>query len=289
MRIKFWGVRGSLACPGPRTIKYGGNTACIHIDVDQDYQLIIDCGTGIRELGNSLLANPDVPKPIKAHIFLTHTHWDHIMGLPFFKPIYIPGTELHIYGPKLAAGDNLQEIVGGQMSYEHFPVNHEDLEADIYYHELTPGMTELPGGVKISYIYINHPVETFGYKIEYQNNIVATCYDHEPYANIPEKNISAVKENRRLINFYKNADILIHDAQYTTEEYEKNFRGWGHSTFETALSNAVKAKVKSLYFFHHDTERTDEQLDRIFSEYAAKGRKQGIFIDGATELNEIIL
>ncbi len=297
MKVKFWGVRGSLTCPGKNTIKYGGNTACIQINVEQDYQLIIDAGTGLRELGNALLADPKIKKPISAHIFLTHTHWDHILGFPFFKPIYIKGTHLYLYGPQTSPDMTLAQTIGGQMNHRYFPVEYTDLEATIQYANLSPGHTILPGNVKVSYIQINHPIVTFGYRIEYKGKSIGTCFDHEPFTNSflpknsqhPELVKSAEENDAKLAEFYEGVDLLIHDAQYTSQEYNNKYIGWGHSSFDYALQNAVRCHAKQLIFFHHDMERTDSMLDEIEKSYSKQAKKLGITAHVAIENREIIL
>jgi len=295
-KVKFWGVRGSLPCPGPTTAKYGGNTACIQIKLDQDYQIIIDSGTGIRELSASLLSDPEVKKPLKIFLFLTHTHWDHIMGFPFFTPIYIPNAELTIHGPVSFEDEPLEKVIGGQLTYRYFPIRIEELKSKIDYVRLKEGSLDLPNGVKVSYKFLNHPILCLGYRIEYENKILATCYDHEPFANLfegdPEneeegKN-AAFEQNYRVSQFYKNADLLIHDSQYSTSEYKK-YVGWGHSTYKYAITQALKANVKNLALFHHDPNRTDKQLDNIKETFNPKFLKYGLNVFPAYEKQEIEL
>jgi len=289
-------VRGSLPCPGPTTAKYGGNTACIQIKLDQDYQIIIDSGTGIRELSASLLSDPEVKKPLKIFLFLTHTHWDHIMGFPFFTPIYIPNAELTIHGPVSFEDEPLEKVIGGQLTYRYFPIRIEELKSKIDYVRLKEGSLDLPNGVKVSYKFLNHPILCLGYRIEYENKILATCYDHEPFANLfegdPEneeegKN-AAFEQNYRVSQFYKNADLLIHDSQYSTSEYKK-YVGWGHSTYKYAITQALKANVKNLALFHHDPNRTDKQLDNIKETFNPKFLKYGLNVFPAYEKQEIEL
>lgn len=268
-KIKFWGVRGSIACPGPKTAKYGGNTASLQIKTDQDYEIIIDLGTGVRELSSALLSDPAVKKPLNIEAFLTHTHWDHIMGFPFFTPIHIPSSKINIYGP-VSLEENLEKIVGGQLSYKHFPVRFDELRSSITYHHLKEGSMELAGGVKVSYKYLNHPILCLGYKFEYQGKVIATCYDHEPFANLfandpencEEGAFVAEEQNRMIRDFYRDVDVLVHDAQYTKKEYQRCI-GWGHSTYNYAIDQALKSGVKKLVLFHHDPSRTDSQLDSL--------------------------
>lgn len=294
--MRFWGVRGSIPCPGPTTARYGGNTSCIQIITDHEYQVMIDFGTGSRLLGNHYFASPDIAKPLKIHAFISHTHWDHITGFPFFGPIYAPTSEIDIYGPVSLEG-NLENIISGQLNYEYFPVNFHQLQSRITYHELKEGSLELPGGLKIHYIYLNHPVLCLGYRFEYEGKTIATCYDHEPYSNVFENDpdnyaegVAASEEsNARIVNFYKGADVLIHDSQYTTKEFPK-FIGWGHSTYKYAITQALKADVKKLVLFHHDPDRSDEKLD-ILKKMCDRtfNNKEGLHVEPAYEGLEILL
>jgi phosphoribosyl 1,2-cyclic phosphodiesterase len=290
MRITFWGVRGSIPCPGPSTVKYGGNTACIELRFDPDDRLmIIDAGSGIRELAGALIKK-DLPRgPIKTKLFLSHTHWDHIMGFPFFTPIFIPGTELEVYGPVTYEEDTLDKIVGDQLRYRYFPVRIEELRAKIDYFHLKESEQDLGGGVLMKTKYLNHPILVLGYRFEYQGKVFCTTYDHEPFRNVFETNpeapgydeaaaqegeIAAKEENDKVAAFFKGADLLVHDTQYTNKEYLKGKLGWGHSTFEWAINAAHKAEVKHLILFHHDPERSDAVLENLVERYraAVKGK-----------------
>ncbi len=185
MKIKFWGVRGSIPCPGPSTIKYGGNTACIELRFeDTDRRVIIDAGSGIRELGNYMMANDLSKGPIKTEIFLTHTHWDHIMGFPFFTPGYVSGTKLKIYGPVSYENDSLEDVMGWQLTYRHFPVRQAELASEIEYINLKENRFDLGDGITLTTKYLNHPVLCLGYRFEYRDKIFCTAYDTEPFQNI---------------------------------------------------------------------------------------------------------
>lgn len=288
MHVTFWGVRGSIPCPGPTTVKYGGNTACLELRFDPDDRLIIiDAGSGIRELAGSLLKR-DLPRgPIKTKIFLTHTHWDHIMGFPFFTPIFIPGTELEVYGPVTYEEDTLDKIVGDQLRYRYFPVRLEELRAKIDYFHLKESEQDLGGGVRIRTKYLNHPILVLGYRFEHMGKVFCTIYDHEPFRNVFESDsgspdydgeasregeLAAREENEKVLQFFKGADLLVHDTQYTYAEYKKGKIGWGHSTFEWAINNAHKAHVKRLVLFHHDPERRDEELEGLVDRYRSAVR-----------------
>ncbi len=289
MKIRFWGVRGSIPCPGPATQKYGGNSACIELRVGEDDRLIIiDAGSGIRDLGTYLLKN-DLPKgPIDTSIFLSHTHWDHIMGFPYFTPIYIPGTQIKVYGPVTFEDDPLEDVVGGQMKYRYFPVNMGELASKIEYISLTenPGI-DLGGGLNVVTKLLNHPITALGYRFEYEGKKVCTCYDTEPFRNLfitdpehPDYDEAmayegeevAQEQNMVLEEFYTGADLLIHDSQYTDEEYVSARVGWGHSTFEHVIESANRVGVKKLALFHHDPDRTDAQMDEMAKEYCQPGK-----------------
>lgn len=294
MKVRFWGVRGSIPSPGPKTQKYGGNTSCIELRVGPDNRIvIIDAGSGIRTLGNSIMAG-DLPKgPIKADIFLTHTHWDHIMGYPFFTPIYIPGTKLKVHGPVSFEEDPLEEVVGGQMKYRYFPVNLGELASEIEYIRLKENPNiDLGDGLHLRTKLLNHPITALGYRFEYDNKAVCTCYDTEPFRNLfitdpahpaydeamaIEGEEVAVEQNLAVEQFFAGADLLIYDAQYTAAEYAARIN-WGHTSMEYAIEAANRAGVKKLALFHHDPDRTDATLDELATIYCQPGKY------GATEV-----
>ncbi len=288
MKVRFWGVRGSIPVPGPKTVKYGGNTSCIEIRGDKDELLILDAGTGLRELGNFLIANDLKKGPLKINILLSHTHWDHIQGFPLFGPSFIPSTEIIFRGPVNFSG-TLAEIISGQMNYSYFPIKLDELKAKISFIDLQEDSFEV-GPFKIMTKYLNHPILTLGYRIQYKNKVIVSLYDTEPYRNlfsvnkddenVDDVDVEAMEEaenyvkemNEKLIHFANNADICIYDAQYKTEEYEAK-KGWGHSTIDQAIENSIKAKVKRLALFHHDPLREDEQVDGI-QKYAVSQIKE---------------
>jgi phosphoribosyl 1,2-cyclic phosphodiesterase len=280
IRVTFWGVRGSIPTPGPTTVKYGGNTACLELRFGPEEKLIIiDAGSGIRELAGAILAKDLKKGPINTKIFLTHTHWDHIMGFPFFTPIYIKGTNLTVYGPVSFEEDSLDSVVGGQLQYKYFPVNMGELQAEIHYERLKEQEIDLGDGIKLTTKYLNHPITVLGYKFEYQGKIFCTAYDHEPFRNIFEVSptdpsydevairegaLAAKEENDKVADFFAGADLLVHDSQYTQKEYLKDKIGWGHSSFEWAITSAIKAKVKHLVLFHHEPLRGDAELEKLY-------------------------
>ncbi len=305
MKIKFWGVRGSIPCPGPLTMKYGGNTPCLEIRFpDIDRLIIIDAGSGIRDLGNFMMGN-DLPKgPMKTELFLSHTHWDHFMGFPFFTPIYIPGTELKVYGPVSYEKDTLEKIVGGQLTYRYFPVRQTELGADIKYIELKEGEMDLGDGIKLTTKYLNHPILALGYRIEYKGKIFCTAYDTEPFQNLfitdpkdpsydeamaQEGELVAKEQNEVLEQFLAGADLVVYDCQYTQDEYENGKAGWGHSYFEYVCPMAKRSTIKSLALFHHEPMRTDEQIDKLAEIFCQPGGNDGPEIFFAKEGMEIEL
>ncbi|MCA1949618.1 MAG: MBL fold metallo-hydrolase [Treponema sp.] len=285
--VRIWGDRGSIPCPGPATVKFGGNTSCLEIRAD-DRLVIVDLGTGVKPLGDWLMANDFKKGPIDADIFITHTHWDHIMGFPMFTPIFIPGTKLRIRGPVSYEDETLESIIGAQLSYRYWPVRQSELAADITYDQLKETHLDLGGGLTVTTKYLNHPILCLGYRFEYQGKSIITAYDNEPFRNVfptdpsdPSYNDDAAREgeqaareeNEKILRFFKGADVLIHDTQYTKKEYETGKLGWGHSSYEHAINAAHKADVKKLILFHHDPNRTDQQLDALEALY--KGRIAG--------------
>ncbi len=185
IRLRFWGVRGSVPCPGPGTVKYGGNTACLELRFGEPGRLVvIDAGTGIRELAAHVMKT-DLPKgPVKTQLFLTHTHWDHIMGFPFFIPIFIPTTELDVYGPVTYEEDTLDKILFGMLTYRYWPVRLEELASKIRYYNLKEGSRDLGEGLWVTTKYLNHPINVLGYRFEYQGKVLCTAYDTEPFRNV---------------------------------------------------------------------------------------------------------
>jgi ribonuclease BN (tRNA processing enzyme) len=260
-------------------VKYGGNTSCLELRFgEEDRLVVLDAGTGIRELAGHIMQN-DLPKgPIKTELFLTHTHWDHIMGFPFFIPIFIPNTELKVFGPVTYEEDTLDKIVGGMLTYRYWPVRLTELAAKIEYFNLKEGSQDLGGGLWLTTKYLNHPILVLGYRFEYRGKVFCTAYDTEPFCNVfdvspddPSYDEEAVKEgamaaqeeNDKVVSFFQGADILIHDSQYTHKEYISSKLGWGHSSFEHAVNVAHKAGVKKLLLFHHDPDRSAAELEGI--------------------------
>ncbi len=306
MKIKFWGVRGSIPCPGPDTVKYGGNTSCIELRFNEiNKQIIIDAGSGIRELGNKMMTNDLTHGSIDTELFLTHTHSDHILGLPFFAPIYLKDTKLRIYGPLNFENESLKDIIGTQMSYRYFPIRQIELASQIDYIELKEGQVNAKDDpVSITAKLLNHSILCLGYRFEYQGKIVCTLYDSEPFQNVfstDPKNPSydetialegektAKMQNELLETFIKNADLVIRDAQYTEEEYQASKKGWGHSSMEYAIESSKNAGVKRLALFHHDPVYSDKKLDELTEKLCKPDALENLEIFFAKEGMEIIL
>ena len=284
--VKIWGDRGSMPTPGPDTVEFGGNTSCIEVRCGKRL-IIIDAGSGIRQLGDSLMRT-DFPKgPISADIFITHTHWDHIMGFPMFTPIYVPGTELRIRGPITYEEDPLEKVIGSQLSYRYWPVRQEELAAKITYEQIKEATFDLGDGIWVTTKYLNHPILCLGYRFEYRGRSFVTLYDNEPFRNVfptdpsdpqydeayaREGEEAAREQNEKILGFMAGADLLIHDTQYTAKEYVSGKVGWGHSSFEHAINAGHKAGVKRLLLFHHDPNRTDTELQELEIFYQARLR-----------------
>ncbi|MDP9267954.1 MAG: response regulator [Acidobacteriota bacterium] len=254
--IRFWGTRGSIATPGQATTKYGGNTACTEVRCG-DQLLILDAGTGIRVLGQSLISEFK-QEPIKGHIFIGHTHWDHIQGFPFFAPAFNSSNEFVIYSLH-GAEKPLDKVFRGQMDTDYFPVLLSDMKANLTFCELESEVHL--GEIRVSYIFLNHPGLAIGFRISFAGRSLVYVSDHENYGRLASGGSSPNPMDLELARFAENAELLISEAQYTEEEYAQK-KGWGHSTFLDALERAAQAKVKRLAIFHHDPSHDDAFLDR---------------------------
>ncbi|MEO6781939.1 MAG: response regulator [Bradyrhizobium sp.] len=255
--IRFWGTRGSIATPGEATNKYGGNTACTEVRCGEQL-LILDAGSGIRVLGLSLLQEFQ-QKPIKGHIFVGHTHWDHIQGFPFFAPAFNPANEFTIYSLH-GAEKPLDKVFRGQMDSDYFPVLLNEMKAKLSFCELESDVHL--GEITVSFVFLNHPGLAVGFRISFAGRSLVYLSDHETFGRLSPQGPSPNPSDVEIERFAENADLLICEAQYTEEEYAQK-KGWGHSTFLDALERAARAKVKRLAIFHHDPSHDDAFLDRI--------------------------
>ena len=255
--VRFWGTRGSIATPGEATLKYGGNTSCTEVRCGEQL-LILDAGTGIRVLGASLL-NEFQQRPIKGHIFIGHTHWDHIQGFPFFAPAFNPSNEFTIYSLH-GAEKPLSKVFQGQMDSDYFPVLLSDMRARLEFCELESEVHL--GETRVSYVFLNHPGLAVGFRISFAGRSLVYLSDHETYGRLAPGGPSPNPMDLEIARFAENAELLISEAQYTEEEYGLK-KGWGHSTFLDVLKRAAQARVKRLAIFHHDPSHDDAFLDGI--------------------------
>jgi ribonuclease Z len=250
MRVKFWGVRGSTPTPQPENLRYGGNTPCVEVRVNGS-QYIFDCGTGLRQLGKQMLAEAQ-GKPITSNIFLTHFHWDHIQGLPFFWPLY--ENKAHRFTLHSSTRTpNFQIALERQMADPYFPVRMDQIKAQMAFFDIGEDRIAFDD-CAITSISLNHPQGCLGFRIETEKRAVVYATDNEP---------GVAKFDRNVRKLAKNADVLIYDAQFLPEEYENGRRGWGHSTWVEAVSVANDAGVKELILFHHDPDHDDACVDAI--------------------------
>jgi len=267
MNLTFWGTRGSIAVPGSGTVRYGGNTPCIQIVLNNGREVLVDAGTGIRLLGLELAARK---APLSLNLIFTHPHWDHIQGFPFFDPAYIDGNTITVLG---CPGANLKvhNILTSQMEGTYFPVNFEQLKATILFEEVCGTTLEMEGAT-IRFIRTNHPVVCQGLRIDEGDRSLVFITDNELDAKI---NVNTMWEE--FVEFCKGADVLIHDAQYTEEELETH-RGWGHSCAERVVDLAVESAVKTVVLYHHDPGRTDEMVDAMVAASEEKLKRKGVSI-----------
>jgi phosphoribosyl 1,2-cyclic phosphodiesterase len=259
LRLRFWGTRGSIPSPGPDTVRYGGNTPCVEVRTDTDWLIILDAGTGIRELGRSLISRAN-GQPIAADIFLTHAHWDHIQGIPFFAPIFQPGNHFTIWGSKTLE-TSIDRVIRDQMSPVVFPVTFEELDARIDFCEM--GEEQRSGsGYDVTAFAVHHPGGALAYRFSSgKPGDPSFIYVSDNELGAEEIYPSRDDWWRQLVEFIRGAKVLVHDAMYTADEYQKH-RGWGHSTYEDAVELALAAGVEELVLFHHRPERSDEDVDR---------------------------
>jgi CheY-like chemotaxis protein/phosphoribosyl 1,2-cyclic phosphodiesterase len=260
LRCTLWGTRGSTPTPGARFLRHGGNTSCMSV-VLGDEQFVFDAGTGIRELGFEVLSSPRR----KLHLFITHTHWDHIQGFPFFAPAYIKGFDITIYGAE-GFGKDLKSVLRGQLDREYFPVQMEDMQSYLNFRHLADNPMPV-GSARVSWEFAQHPGATVGYKIEIENKKIAWVPDNEflqGYIGPPgeiTRDHPLVEPYGRMIDFLADADVVIHEAQYTCDEYPEKIR-WGHSSVSNACLLMKLAGVRKWIVTHHDPMHDDAALDR---------------------------
>jgi phosphoribosyl 1,2-cyclic phosphodiesterase len=290
-RVKFWGVRGSIPTPGPTTVHYGGNTSCVEVRADGQI-IILDAGTGMRLLGQQLVAEFE-SQPIDATVLLTHTHWDHIQGLPFFQPVYKPQNHLRILGFE-GARHGLEVVLAGQMESPFFPIGLREVPANVRIDELNE-MSFNVGPVRVQAAFANHPGICVGYRLFTSEGSIAFFPDNEPFpeAAPPMRAAGgaeasarsfAKSENRKMIDFLRGTDVLIMDTQYDVNEYKRH-TGWGHGCLDDVVSLALKAEAKTLFLFHHDPSHDDAKISQMVA-HARKlvaDRKANLHVEAARE------
>jgi phosphoribosyl 1,2-cyclic phosphodiesterase len=275
MKVRFWGTRGSIATPGPGTVRYGGNTACVEVRSASGSRVVLDCGTGARPLGEAVVAEAaERGEPANGCLLIGHTHWDHIQGLPFFAPLFQEGNEWRVYGPS-GLGQSLADTLGGQMQYQYFPVTLDELGARVSYHDLGEGTFEI-GDLNVTTQVLNHTSLTLGYRIEADGASLVYACDHEPHdpALAGGGDLLANPLDARHVGFLTDADLVIHDTQYLPEEYARKV-GWGHGTFPYAVDAARLAGVRELVLFHHDPARDDRAVEALLADARDYGTASG--------------
>lgn len=305
MKIRFWGVRGSYPVPGPQTNRYGGNTSCVEVRPKDGPHIIIDAGTGVRRLGKEMMQTAFGEGKGAAHLLISHTHWDHIQGMPFFAPLYQSGNELYVYA-RQRDDTHLRAVFASQTDDPYFPVPFNAVKADVAFRELVEGAQFYLGSVRVSCQRLNHPWIAMAYRLDCDGASVVYATDTAPFRDIlleneyikapprfgepPNAEHAAKLQMMRagIIELCRGADLVIYDTQFTSDEY-RNRPHWGHSTPEDAIEIALAARAKSLALFHYAPERTDDEQDAILAATRAQVAGQGLEIIGAREQLEITL
>ena len=283
-RLTFWGVRGSIPTPGPATVRYGGNTSCVEVRADGQI-IILDAGTGVRLLGQHLAAEFD-SQAIEATLLLTHTHWDHIQGLPFFVPVYKPQNRLHILGYE-GARHGLEVVLTGQMESPFFPVGLREVPANLLIEELKD-MSFNVGPVRVQSCFANHPGVCVGYRLFTSGGSIAFFPDNEPHQTAGAPDLAAASfarnERQKIVEFLRGSDVLIMDSQYDCEEYKQHV-GWGHGCVDAVVRLAMDAEVRRLFLFHHDPNHDDATVSQLEAQARrlVAERKSNLQVEAARE------
>jgi phosphoribosyl 1,2-cyclic phosphodiesterase len=304
MRIRFWGVRGSIPVPGPQTNRYGGNTSCVEVRPKDGTQIIIDAGTGIRKLGKELMQGAFGEGKGAAHLLISHTHWDHIQGMPFFAPMYQTGNKLYVYA-RQRDDTHLRAVFASQTEDPYFPVPFNTVKADVAFRELEGAKFNI-GDVQVTCTRLNHPWIAMAYRLDCDGTSMVYATDTAPFTDIllenefiaqapragaplPTEDSHKLRDMRdKLIELCKGAEFLIYDTQFTPEEYRAKPH-WGHSTPHDAIEIANAAGVKTLALFHHDPTRTDDAQDKILEDTRHIVRGSGLEVIAAAEQHEVKL
>ncbi len=276
LTLRFWGTRGSIPSPGLATARYGGNTPCVEVRTEGGWLIILDAGTGIRELGRSLMerANGD---GVDGDIFLTHAHWDHIQGIPFFAPLFHKGNHFTIWGSR-SLQTSIDQVVRDQMSPVVFPVSFEELQARIDFQELAEER-RAGCGYEVAAMAVRHPGGALGYRFTESNaKGRGLVYVSDNELSTAAHYDSPRGWRSRFVKFVHGAAVLVHDTMYRADEY-RNFVGWGHSTYEDAVELAMEAEVDRLVLFHHHPERTDDEVDRCVASCRELVQARGARLD----------
>jgi len=263
MKIHCWGSRGSVAVSGRQYLKYGGDTTCIEVAGDDGELIILDAGTGIRALGKKL----EEEKRLTMNLLITHSHWDHLSGFPFFSPLYDKKSRIKVYGPQ-PTQISLKKIISKTMSAPYFPIEFEDISAEISFSAMNGAQYSI-GSVLVKTIPLRHPSEAVGYRLTNHGKSFVFMTDNEI-----DRDYSNGLNYNDYVDFAHGADLIFHDAEYTMEEYRKT-KGWGHSAYMHTVRFALDAGVKALGLFHHSQERTDAEIDAIVSECRELIKKEG--------------
>ena len=287
MQITFWGVRGSYPVPGAATVRYGGQTSCVEVRSESGDCIIVDAGTGMRALGNKL-AGEAAGRPGQYHVLLSHVHWDHIQGLPFFSPAYVPGTKISIY-TLLTAADELHQVIGGITRHESFPMPLEAVPAAFEFHQVEPGVEFEINGFHITPIALNHPFGSVGYRIDGDDSSWAYVADTAPFTEVLHKQhflpgpeplsdddrIALAAMREALVRRLAGVDTVVYDTHFLPDEYAR-FPRYGHSPPDQALEICAEAGARRLVLYHHAPSHSDDQMDRIAAEYLAMGAARNI-------------